>query len=177
MAARSGSLFGDGGADALRGGAGNDILMGGAGEDSIDGGSGYDAALFTGAFADYTINLASDSIHFTGANGETDVVRHVEQVRFLGNGETYSVNNGALALTADAGDLNDRLPIISLSTWSPMVRAVATRTSLRSPASASCCRRSGRARAPMDMGMGMGGMRWGAGVADVAAQQHDLLAA
>ncbi len=103
------ALFGDGGVDALNGGSGDDLLMGGDGADSIDGGSGTDAVVLDGNFADYTIAVAGDGIQFTAANGDVDVVSHVEQFRFLGNGETYHLDNGALALTTDTADLDELL--------------------------------------------------------------------
>ncbi len=102
-------LFGGTGDDILSGGAGNDVLMGGAGDDSINGGSGTDALLLTGTLADYAVDMVDGTVQFTNADGETDIVSRVEEFRFLGNGETYVLQDGALALTADTEDLDDLL--------------------------------------------------------------------
>ncbi len=108
-------LFGGAQGDILSGGAGNDILHGGAGEDSIDGGSGTDGMLLDGAIGDYTVAIDAGTIQFTNGAGETDVVTRVEQFRFLGSGETYEIQDGALVLATDTDDLNGLLddPLIS----------------------------------------------------------------
>jgi|GEM_PF-4680721 len=49
------TLFGKGGHDYIDGGRGNDVMVGGSGNDIITGGSGEDTAVYTGNFADYTI--------------------------------------------------------------------------------------------------------------------------
>ena len=48
-------------------------------------------------------------VSFTDAAGATDAVTRVEQFRFLGSGETYAIENGALTLTADTADLDEAL--------------------------------------------------------------------
>lgn len=102
-------VFGGVGSDDLRGGSGDDLVMGGAGADKINGGSGTDALLLGGAIGDYTIAVGANDVQITDGNGETDVVTRVEQFRFLGSGETYVIENGALALTTDTADLDDLL--------------------------------------------------------------------
>ena len=167
------ALFGDAGADVLRGGAGNDILMGGVGADSIDGGGGTDAALFNGALADYTVNFAGDAIEFTNANGETDVVNHVEQFRFLGNSATYTVQNGALALTTDTGDLNTHLAdhLIEHLIADGSGGGDADVVALAHAAPAAVAAVPVAPVAPMDMHMPM------TDVMDAGVQHHDLMAA
>ena len=53
-------LRGGGGRDILRGKAGADRLAGGAGDDILHGGAGRDVAIFTGARADYRIEVTAD---------------------------------------------------------------------------------------------------------------------
>jgi len=49
------TILGDAGHDELRGGNGDDVMVGGAGNDIIRGGNGNDTAVYTGKFADYTL--------------------------------------------------------------------------------------------------------------------------
>jgi Ca2+-binding RTX toxin-like protein len=102
-------LFGGEGDDVLIGGVGDDIFMGGVGEDSINGGAGEDALLLTGTIADYTVAVDGNTVQFTDAAGETDIVQRVEAFRFLGNGETYALEDGNLVLSAETADLDDLL--------------------------------------------------------------------
>jgi Ca2+-binding RTX toxin-like protein len=99
--------FGGAGADNLNGGAGDDLLMGGAGSDVVNGGSGIDAMLLDGDFADYTVEAVGNEWRFTNAAGETDAATRVEQFHFIGSGDTYVLENGALVLTDDTSDLDD----------------------------------------------------------------------
>ena len=54
-------INGLGGPDTLSGLGGNDLLTGGAGNDVIDGGAGSDTAVFSGNYANYTINNSGNS--------------------------------------------------------------------------------------------------------------------
>ena len=92
-------MFGGAGNDEIRGGAGRDILQGGAGADFIYGGSGKDVVLLDGTIDDYTIEVGRNSVRFTNAEGETDIVRGVERFHFLDDGETYAVKRHALVET------------------------------------------------------------------------------
>ena len=92
-------LFGGAGDDEIRGGDGRDILQGDAGADSIYGGSGKDVVLLDGNFDDYTIEVGRNSVRFTNAEGETDIVRGVERFHFLDDSETYAVKRHALVET------------------------------------------------------------------------------
>jgi hypothetical protein len=68
--------------ESITGAAGNDTIAGGAGDDAIDAGSGADVAVFTGAFADYTITENEDgSFDVSGTDG-TDHLTGVETARF-----------------------------------------------------------------------------------------------
>jgi Ca2+-binding RTX toxin-like protein len=93
--------------DVLDGGAGDDVLYGNQGEDLIDGGRGLDVAVFDGAVGDYTVTTLEDGLAFTGANGETDLLRDVEHVHFNGTGETYAVTDGGLVAAEDADEIED----------------------------------------------------------------------
>jgi Ca2+-binding RTX toxin-like protein len=50
------TLHGTTGSDELDGGAGDDTLMGGGGDDALSGGDGVDAAIFHGAFDEYSVS-------------------------------------------------------------------------------------------------------------------------
>jgi Ca2+-binding RTX toxin-like protein len=92
-------LFGGAGNDEIRGGAGRDIIKAGAGADVIFGGdgSGKDVLLLSGKLADYDIAVRGHSVRLTDkANGETDVVRGVEQFHFLEDDATYAVKKHGL---------------------------------------------------------------------------------
>jgi hypothetical protein len=102
-------LFGGAGNDEIYGGAGNDILKGDAGADSIDGGGGKDVLLLSGTIEDYTIAVRGRSVQITSkANGETDVVRGVEQFHF-DDGATYAVTRHALVETSHTNGLESLL--------------------------------------------------------------------
>lgn len=72
--------------DLLRGGAGNDTLNGQAGDDQLDGGIGDDTAAYTGAFADYVVEVVgAGSARVTDRDPTrdgTDQLTAVENVRF-----------------------------------------------------------------------------------------------
>ena len=79
-------LFGDAGHDILKGGDGEDTLTGGSGNDTLDGGLDGDVAVFSGAWADYTITEA-DGVYTVTDNRPnspdgTDTVTNVELFRF-----------------------------------------------------------------------------------------------
>ena len=71
----------------LQGGGGNDLLTGGAGNDVIDGGAGSDTAVFSGNYANYTINN-SGNLTFTiadtrsGSPDGIDSLTNVETFKF-----------------------------------------------------------------------------------------------
>ena len=79
------TISGLAGADTIEGGDGNDILTGGSGGDIIKGGLGYDIAVFSGAYATYTIT--TNSTNFTvqansGSDGTDTVDLDVERLQF-----------------------------------------------------------------------------------------------
>ncbi|AXC48565.1 hypothetical protein DRW48_01590 [Paracoccus suum] len=80
------SLGGDRGLDRLNGGAGDDLLNGGGGNDIIDGGDGSDTMIFSGARADYEINLVNGNYVISHAGGigrdGTDTFANVEFLKF-----------------------------------------------------------------------------------------------
>ena len=73
-------------ADRITGDSRANVLQGGAGNDTIDGGGGTDTAVFSGVFANYTVNfdvasgnyLISDRV---GGDG-TDTLKSIEIARF-----------------------------------------------------------------------------------------------
>ena len=80
---------GAGGNDNINGGGGSDTITGGAGNDTIDGGGGGDVAVFSGAGANYAINLDTpiagqvQVVHSSGAGADgTDVLSNVEVLQF-----------------------------------------------------------------------------------------------
>ena len=80
----------------LRGLGGNDVLVSGPGNDTLDGGTGYDTAVFSGAFASYTVTPST----VTGLDG-TDTLTNVEILRFTDRQMVFGSHNGTL--TARAG--------------------------------------------------------------------------
>jgi len=113
-------LFGGSGADGLhggeddddlKGGGGDDLLIGGLGEDDLIGGGGTDVAVFDGAIGDYEIEIGRRKrVEIEGFDtGEIDVLRGVEQVRFLGSGETWRVTRQGLEKMAGDGAFDAEL--------------------------------------------------------------------
>ncbi|MEJ0043671.1 MAG: calcium-binding protein [Rhizomicrobium sp.] len=95
------TLSGLGGNDTLLGNGGNDMLTGGAGNDTIDGGSGTDTAVFSGAFADYTVAFNSGTQTFTvtdtrgGSPDGSDTITNVESFQFSDVGVAYDLTGTA----------------------------------------------------------------------------------
>lgn len=76
------TLDGGDGADTLLGGSRDDILIGGAGDDFLDGGKDFDTAVFSGNWADYSVEVVDRfDIRITGPDG-TDTIRNVEAFQF-----------------------------------------------------------------------------------------------
>jgi hypothetical protein len=78
---------GGSGNDTITGNSASNTLSGGKGNDTIDGGDGADLAVFSGNFADYTVNYNEASGIYTiadrRANGDgSDHVTGVEQFQF-----------------------------------------------------------------------------------------------
>jgi hypothetical protein len=98
-----------------------DVLIGGAGNDTLDGGAGLDKAVFTGALADYKLNLANNqAITVTDAQATRDGVdslKNVERLSFsdvsvaldIGKDQTagsgYMLYKAAFNRTPDLGGL------------------------------------------------------------------------
>jgi len=62
-----------------------DVLIGGAGNDTLDGGAGLDKAVFTGALADYKINLANNQVTITDSQltrDGSDGLINIERLSF-----------------------------------------------------------------------------------------------
>ncbi|WP_186466243.1 FG-GAP-like repeat-containing protein, partial [Azospirillum brasilense] len=90
----------DGGAgnDLLYGENGNDVLTGGAGNDTLVGGSGDDVAVFSGAFANYTITRSGTSVivrDTVGSDG-TDTLIGVETLFFTDRAVTLAAATGKI---------------------------------------------------------------------------------
>ena len=109
-------LSGGTGADSLSGGQGADTFTGGAGDDVLSGGAGTDIAIFSGAWADYTITEANGVFTVVdnrpGSPDGTDTLTDIEVFRFtdgevspldaLNDGPSVSASDGAIAEN-DAG--------------------------------------------------------------------------
>jgi Ca2+-binding RTX toxin-like protein len=106
---RGDALFGGADNDVLEGGSSNDLLMGGAGSDTIDGGTGLDALLLSDDIGNYTIAVVDDQVRLADQDGGIDVITQVEYYRFLADGDTYVVQNGAFTLTTDTEAVDELL--------------------------------------------------------------------
>lgn len=84
------TISGTDGNDHLFGRDGDDFLTGGKGDDKIDGGKGFDTAVYSGAFADYVVDIKAHGkeapkVTVTDLrNGEdgTDRLHNVEMLQF-----------------------------------------------------------------------------------------------
>jgi Ca2+-binding RTX toxin-like protein len=95
------TLSGNDGDDELRGSAADDSLSGGPGSDSVDGGRGYDEA----DYSDHAEDIVVDLRHAggQGADGEADLLQHIESV-FGGLGDDVIVGDArANALRGNQG--------------------------------------------------------------------------
>jgi len=62
-----------------------DVLIGGAGNDTLDGGAGLDKAVFTGALANYRLNLANNKVEVVDSQATrdgTDSLSNIERLSF-----------------------------------------------------------------------------------------------
>jgi Ca2+-binding RTX toxin-like protein len=78
-------LWGDHNNNRLEGSFGNDTLVGNGGDDYILAGFGTDTVIFSGARAEYDISqmgIRTDITHRDGGVDGTDVIGHVEILRF-----------------------------------------------------------------------------------------------
>ena len=100
-------LTGNAGTDALTGAGGSDVLVGGKGNDTLDGGENVDTAVFSGAFANYTIHHNDDGSYTVTDNVGTDgqdTLRNVERLQF--SDELYTLGNSAPTLDHAIADRN-----------------------------------------------------------------------
>ena len=74
-------IFGNAAANPLMGNHGDDTLAGGAGDDYLDGGPGFDAAVLSGAVANYRFTDRGVSVAVSGPDG-SDSLWDIEQLRF-----------------------------------------------------------------------------------------------
>lgn len=104
-------LVGGDGDDVLNGGSGDDVLAGGDGADVLRGGRGMDVAVLSGAVDDYQVSLADDGrgVIFTDANGVSDLLIGIENVRFTDSSDVYDLSDGSLSLSSQPDDVNDLL--------------------------------------------------------------------
>lgn len=93
-------------------GAGNDEIDGGEGSDLILGGGGFDTAIYSGCVFEYRLprltGLSNTIFTVTDANGDRDILNHVEANRFEASDYTLYLdgrNNAVLA--ASDGDSTD----------------------------------------------------------------------
>ncbi len=109
-----GSLHGGDGSDRLIGGTGDDAFTGGAGDDTLDGGAGDDVAHFSGAWADYRIELADGVCTITdlrpGAPDATDTLTGIETLVFSDGPLTITeALNDAPELFAEGGTVAEQV--------------------------------------------------------------------
>lgn len=100
------------GDDRIVAGAGNDEIDGGEGSDLILGGRGFDTAIYSGSVFEYRLprltGLSNTIFTVTDANGDRDILNHVEAIRFEASDYTLYLdgrNNAVLA--ASDGDSTD----------------------------------------------------------------------
>ncbi|WP_170109055.1 ExeM/NucH family extracellular endonuclease [Neorhizobium huautlense] len=100
------------GDDRIVAGAGNDEIDGGEGSDLILGGGGFDTAIYSGRVFEYRLprltGLSNTIFTVTDANGDRDILNHVEAIRFEASDYTLYLdgrNNAVLA--ASDGDSTD----------------------------------------------------------------------
>ena len=100
------------GDDRIVAGAGNDEIDGGEGSDLILGGGGFDTAIYSGSVFEYRLprltGLSNTIFTVTDANGDRDILNHVEAIRFEASDYTLYLdgrNNAVLA--ASDGDSTD----------------------------------------------------------------------
>ena len=76
--------FGNALANTITGNTGNNVLGGGAGDDTLDGGAGVDAAVFSGARADYAVRKTGTAWEIAARAGDdgSDRLVSIEQVLF-----------------------------------------------------------------------------------------------
>ncbi|MDJ0826330.1 MAG: DUF4114 domain-containing protein [Rhodobacter sp.] len=97
-------LFGSNKANSLFGGAGRDTLEGFGGNDTLDGGPDIDNVNFTASPRAVNVDLGAGT---ATSNGETDVIRNVENVGGSLFNDRITGDDGANDLFGDAG--NDTL--------------------------------------------------------------------
>ncbi|MHA6286994.1 M10 family metallopeptidase C-terminal domain-containing protein [Maricaulis sp. CAU 1757] len=112
-------MFGDAGADTMNGGAGKDYIDGGAGNDRLEGGAGNDTliggadtdtAVFSGAYADYTLEyvpsngLVRVTDNRAGSPDGIDRLFEIEALSFSDG--AVAVNGGSFDFTPNAKPLS-----------------------------------------------------------------------
>ncbi|MDQ2092912.1 hypothetical protein [Rhodalgimonas zhirmunskyi] len=94
------SITGTDYADSFNGGTGNETFTGGAGDDEFDGGDGIDTAVFSGNYADYTLDFSTGTID--GPDG-SDSFEDIEVFQF-DDQSVHVVGTGGYATIQDAVD-------------------------------------------------------------------------
>ena len=110
-------LFGGSGDDRLIGGNGNDLLNGGGGDelletyvleggsgnDIVNGGRGYDVLQIDGNSYDYSVEFSDDGgFELSGIDGSSVKATNIEQIDFLFDSTTFTVDELAYLGMADA---------------------------------------------------------------------------
>ena len=66
--------------------SGNDVIAGGGGDDAINGGGGFDTAVYSGNYADYSVNFVGGAVVVhdlrTGSPDGNDTLTSIESLRF-----------------------------------------------------------------------------------------------
>ena len=92
--------------DTITGNGSSNQITGGGGDDIIDGGDGTDTAIFSGAYADYTITDNGDGTHTvtdsTPGRDGTDTLSNIELLQF--SDVTYTISSGSVSSNYSANE-------------------------------------------------------------------------
>ncbi|TFW20386.1 DUF4214 domain-containing protein [Massilia arenosa] len=124
-----GALHGMGGNDSITGGIGLDLLDGGKGNDKIDGGAGTDTAMFSGAWAAYTLKQGTKGLTVTDNTGidGIDTLFNVERLAFSDKTWALDVDGAAGQIYRLYQAVFDRKPdSVGLGYWVGVIDKGAT---------------------------------------------------
>ena len=92
--------------DTITGNGSDNQITGGGGDDTIDGGGGTDVAIFSGAYADYTITDNGDGTYTvadsTPGRDGTDTLSNIETLQF--SDVTYTISSGSVTSNYSANE-------------------------------------------------------------------------
>jgi Ca2+-binding RTX toxin-like protein len=85
---------------------GDDTITGGLGNDTIDGGCGSDTAIYSGAYAAYTVTQNADGSYTVAGPDGTDRLTGINFLKFADQTVTLAVTNATLTGTSAADTLS-----------------------------------------------------------------------